>query len=145
MAPIFLRNSLQLGTYAKSAFRAAWLRWCYSSRNFRATPTVSAGNGTGADFAEAFPAAANREGACVLTLRANEVGTQRALSTQTTLSSKVGDRHWLMRTGTLSAKRSTMELNGKNGKSCIATAEKWVRQQELKSPVNVKKRKLCGQ
>ena len=34
MAPIFLRNSLQLGTYANStALRAALLQWCYSSRS----------------------------------------------------------------------------------------------------------------
>ena len=50
MAPIFLRNSLQLGTYANSAaLRTALLQWCYSSRNFAANPTVSAGNGTSAD------------------------------------------------------------------------------------------------
>ena len=43
MAPIFLRNSLQLGTHACStALRAALLQWCYSSRNFGA-------NGTSAD------------------------------------------------------------------------------------------------
>ena len=45
MAPIFLRNSLQLGTYPNSAgFQAALLQWCYYSRNFGANPTVSAGN-----------------------------------------------------------------------------------------------------
>ena len=45
MAPIFLMNSLQLGTYPKSAaLRAALLQWCYSSRNFGANPTLSAGN-----------------------------------------------------------------------------------------------------
>ena len=50
MAPIFLRNSLQLGTYAKSAaFRAALLQWCYSSRNFGGNPTTSSGNGTSTD------------------------------------------------------------------------------------------------
>ena len=50
MAPIFLRNSLQLGTHANSAaLRAALLQWCYSSRNFGANPTASSGNGTGAD------------------------------------------------------------------------------------------------
>ena len=50
MAPIFLRNSLQLGTYANSAaLRTSLLQWCYSSRNFGANQTVSAGNGTGAD------------------------------------------------------------------------------------------------
>ena len=50
MAPIFLRNSLQLGTYVNStAFRAALLQWCYSSRNFGAHPTASSGNGTSAD------------------------------------------------------------------------------------------------
>ena len=50
MAPIFLWNSLQLGTYANSAaLRTALLHWCYSSRNFGANPTVSAGNGTSAD------------------------------------------------------------------------------------------------
>ena len=49
-APIFLRNSLQLGTYANSAaLRTASLQWCYSSRNFGANPTVSAGKGTSAD------------------------------------------------------------------------------------------------
>ena len=48
MVPIFLRNSLQLGTYAKSTvLRAAFLQCCYSFRNFGASPTVSAGNGTG--------------------------------------------------------------------------------------------------
>ena len=50
MAPLFLRNSLQLGTYASStALRAALLQWCYSSRNFGANPTASSGNGTSAD------------------------------------------------------------------------------------------------
>ena len=50
MAPIFLRSSLQLGTYANSAaLRTALLQWCYSSRNFGANPTMSAGNGTSAD------------------------------------------------------------------------------------------------
>ena len=46
-APIFLRNSFQLGTYAHSAaLRTALLQWCYSTRNFGAT--VSAGNGMSA-------------------------------------------------------------------------------------------------
>ena len=50
MAPIVLRNSLELGTYSNSAaLRAALLRWCYSSRNFGANPTVTAGNVTSAD------------------------------------------------------------------------------------------------
>ena len=50
MAPVFLRNSLQLGTYANSAgLRTALLQWCHSSRNFGATPTASSGNGTSAD------------------------------------------------------------------------------------------------
>ena len=50
MAPIFLRSSLLLGTYANSAaLRAALLQWCHSSRNFGANPTVSAGNGTSTD------------------------------------------------------------------------------------------------
>ena len=50
MAPSFLRNSLQLGTYAHStALRAALLHWCYSSRNFGANPTPSSRNGTSAD------------------------------------------------------------------------------------------------
>ena len=45
MAPIFPGNNLQLGTYANSAaLRTALLQWCYSSRNFGANPTVSAGN-----------------------------------------------------------------------------------------------------
>ena len=48
MPPIFLRNSLQLGTYANSpALRTALLQWCHSSRNFGANPTASSGNGTG--------------------------------------------------------------------------------------------------
>ena len=41
----FLRNSLQLGTYPNSAVRRA----AYSSRNFGANPTVTAGNVTSAD------------------------------------------------------------------------------------------------
>ena len=50
MAPIFLRNNLQLGTYANSAaLRTPLLQWCYSSRIFGANPNVSAVNGTGAD------------------------------------------------------------------------------------------------
>ena len=50
MAPNLLRNSLQLGTIANSiALRTVLLQWCYSSRNFGVSPTVSAGNGTGAD------------------------------------------------------------------------------------------------
>ena len=40
---------------------------------------------------------------------------------------------------------STKQLMEKSGKSCIATTEKCVRQQELRSRVKVKKRKLCGQ
>ena len=50
MAPIILRNNLQLWAYANSAaVRTALLQWCFSSRNFGANPTVSDGNGTGAD------------------------------------------------------------------------------------------------
>ena len=50
MAPIFLCSSLQLATYANSTpLRAALSQWCYSSRNFGANPTVSAGTGTSAD------------------------------------------------------------------------------------------------
>ena len=49
MVPMFLRNRLQLGTYANStALRAALLQWCYSFRNFGANPTASSGNGTSA-------------------------------------------------------------------------------------------------
>ena len=50
MAPNVLGNSLQLCTYANSAaIRSTLVQWCYSSRNIGANPTVSAGNGTGAD------------------------------------------------------------------------------------------------
>ena len=50
IAPIFLRNSLQLGTYANSAaHRPALLQWCCSSRNFGANTTVPVGSGTSAD------------------------------------------------------------------------------------------------
>ena len=57
VALVFLRNILQLGTYANcAALRTALLQWCYFSRSFGASPklwstspTVSAGNGTGAD------------------------------------------------------------------------------------------------
>ena len=50
VAPIFLGSTLQLGTYANSAaLRTALLQRCFSSRNFGASPTVPAGNGTGAD------------------------------------------------------------------------------------------------
>ena len=50
MAPIFLRNSLQLSTYANSTvLRAALLQWCCSSGNFGANPTASSGIGTSAD------------------------------------------------------------------------------------------------
>ena len=50
MTQIFLRSSLRLGACANStALRAALLQWCYSSRNVRANPTASSGNGTSAD------------------------------------------------------------------------------------------------
>ena len=50
MAPICLRNTLQLGTYSNSAaLRAALLQWCHSPRNFGANPTVAAGNVTSTD------------------------------------------------------------------------------------------------
>ena len=50
MAPLSLRNNVQLGTHANSAaLRTALLQWCFSSRNFGPNPTQSAGNGTGAD------------------------------------------------------------------------------------------------
>ena len=50
MAPIFLRNSPQLGTCVNNtALRAALFQWCCSSRNFVANPTASSGNGTSAD------------------------------------------------------------------------------------------------
>ena len=50
MAPIFLWNSLQLGTYANSArLRTVLLHLRYSSRNLGANPTVSAGSGSSAD------------------------------------------------------------------------------------------------
>ena len=43
-------QSTVVDTYANSAaLRTALLHWCYSSRNFGANPTVSAGNGTSAD------------------------------------------------------------------------------------------------
>ena len=65
------------------------------------------------NISEAFPEAAIREGADELTMRADEVETLRALHQhKTTLSSKDGDRRWLMRTGMPSAKQSTKELNG---------------------------------
>ena len=52
MVPIFLEEQVvQLGTHANSAaLRTALLHWCYSSRNFGAYPTMTAGNGTGAHF-----------------------------------------------------------------------------------------------
>ena len=50
IAPNFLGNNLQLGSYANSAaLRTTLLQWCYYSRKCGANPTVSAGNGTGAD------------------------------------------------------------------------------------------------
>ena len=50
MAPNFRRDNLQLGAYENSAaLRTALLHRCYSSRNFRASQTTLAGNGTGAD------------------------------------------------------------------------------------------------
>ena len=50
MAPIFLRNSVQLGTYSSSAaLRASLLQWCYSFRNFGVNPTITAGNVTSVD------------------------------------------------------------------------------------------------
>ena len=84
-------------------------------------------------FSEAFPEATIREGADELTLRADEVEHCGPSSTQTTLSLKDRDRRWLMRTGMPSAKQSTKELQEKNGKSCIVTTERRVRQQELKA------------
>ena len=52
LAPMFLMSSLQLSTYANSAaLRTALLQWCFSLRNFGASLTVSAGDGTGADGA----------------------------------------------------------------------------------------------
>ena len=90
-------------------------------------------------FNEAFPEAAIREGADELTLRADEVGTQSILSL------RGGDRRWSTRTGTPSAKQSTKELKGKNGKSCIYTLQRSeAKQQELKNRVRVKKRKSLG-
>ena len=42
MAPIFLRNSLQLGAYANIAtLRTALLQWCYSARNWSESHRVS--------------------------------------------------------------------------------------------------------
>ena len=50
MSPIFLRNSLQLGTYANSAaLRTALLQWCYSSRNFERIRPCHLENRTRAD------------------------------------------------------------------------------------------------
>ena len=92
--------------------------------------------------------AKDRKGIKAQTVTAN-VPKNRGISpthnAQGTLNSSGADRRWLMRTGTLSAKQSTKELKGKNGKSCIVTTEKRVRRQELKNRVKVKKRKPCGQ
>ena len=55
-------------------------------------------------FSEAFPGAVIRDGADELTLRADEMGAQRASLTQSILSLS----------GTLSAKQSTKEFKGKN-------------------------------
>ena len=52
--------------------------------------------------------------------------------TQSTSSLRGGDRRWLTQTGTLSAKQSTKELKGKNGKSCIITTEKPSESQKAK-------------
>ena len=46
--------------------------------------------------------------------------------------------------GMLRVKKSTKEWTGKNGKNCIVSTEKWVRQLVLESRVEVKKRKLLG-
>ena len=63
MASIFVGNSLELGTHANSAaLRTALLQWCSSSRNFGASPTVSAGDGTGADDDNRMQVDALKEG-----------------------------------------------------------------------------------
>ena len=93
------------------------------------------------NFSEGYyPEAAIREGADELTLRAEEVGT-RPSSMLSTLRTTDGCRRWLMRTGVPSAKQSTKELNGMNGKSCTVTTERGAGQQEPKSQVRVKKEK----
>ena len=51
-------------------------------------------------------------------MRADEVGTQLSV-TQSTLSLSGGDRRWLMRTGTPSAKQYAKELKEMSGKSYI--------------------------
>ena len=71
------------------------------------------------------PEATIREGADDLTLRAEEVKTLKAcINIDFTLRKTDGDRRWLMRTGTLSAKQFTKELKGVNGKSCTFTTER---------------------
>ena len=60
-------------------------------------------------FSETFPVAAIREGADELTLRADEVGSQRAFINTESIEFERWDRRWLTETGTLSAKQSTKE------------------------------------
>ena len=66
-------------------------------------------------FSEAYPEAAIREGAVELTLRADEVGTLRALSILTTLNLRSEDCRWLTQT--------TRELRGKSETNCTVTTE----------------------
>ena len=50
MAAFCLKNKMHLGTHTSSAaLRTALLHWCYSTRNFEASSTTSARNGTSAD------------------------------------------------------------------------------------------------
>ena len=45
----FFEEQLAVGYIRQECRRSALLQWCYSSRNFGANPTVSAGSGAGAD------------------------------------------------------------------------------------------------
>ena len=64
-----------------------------------------------------------REGADDLTLRAEEVDTQKACINVDHIDENVGERRWCMQIGTPFAKQFMKELKEVSGKSCVIIAE----------------------
>ena len=75
-------------------------------------------------FKEGGPEASIREGPKELTLRAEEVGSQKSCFNVDHIAEDKWDRPWLTLTGIPFAKQSTKELKAANGRNCTSNTKK---------------------
>ena len=76
-------------------------------------------------FEEGCSQVSIRQGPEELTLRTEEVGSEKAcIKVDHIAEDRWGHRHWWMLIGMLFAKRSTKELKAETGKNCTSTTKK---------------------